>query len=157
MHRLFVMLEQAGLPIEPFPQGQPNITLATESLYSALANRRLHLRRAGSALVRVECCIAGDKPRLSAQQREAITQNCPRRCAQLCRCRCRAERHSGRHRRQFHRQRQSSFNLALRGFNQWLIYRKSYKRRKKCLNSVIIRGQLFDSLECLRARLGEKL
>ena len=36
-------LEQAGLPIEAFPQTQPNLTLVTESLYAALANQRLKL------------------------------------------------------------------------------------------------------------------
>jgi len=43
MHRTITTLEQAGLPIEAFPQTQPNLTLTTESLYSALANRRLRL------------------------------------------------------------------------------------------------------------------
>ena len=43
MHRTITTLEQAGLPIEAFPQTQPNLTLATESLYSALANRRLNV------------------------------------------------------------------------------------------------------------------
>ena len=32
MHQTITMLEQAGLPIEPFPQTQPNLTLATETL-----------------------------------------------------------------------------------------------------------------------------
>jgi phage terminase large subunit-like protein len=41
MHRTITTLEQAGLPIEAFPQTQPNLTLATETLYSALTNRRL--------------------------------------------------------------------------------------------------------------------
>ena len=38
MHRTTTMLQQAGLPIEPFRQSQPNLTLATETLYSALTN-----------------------------------------------------------------------------------------------------------------------
>ena len=46
MHRTITTLEQAGLPIEAFPQTQPNLTLATESLYAALANRRLNLYEA---------------------------------------------------------------------------------------------------------------
>ena len=37
MHRTITTLEQAGLPIEAFPQTQPNLTLATESLYAALS------------------------------------------------------------------------------------------------------------------------
>ena len=41
MHRTIMTLQQAGLPIEPFPQTQPNLTLATETLYNALVNRRL--------------------------------------------------------------------------------------------------------------------
>lgn len=41
MHRTIGILEQAGIPIEPFPQTLPNLTLATESLYSRLSNRRL--------------------------------------------------------------------------------------------------------------------
>ena len=40
------MLQAAGLPIEPFPQTQPNLTLATETLYSALTNRRLTVYKA---------------------------------------------------------------------------------------------------------------
>ena len=43
MHRSITTLQQAGLPIEPFPQTQPNLTLATETLYSALNNQRLRL------------------------------------------------------------------------------------------------------------------
>src|SRR5207253_1627336 len=43
MHRTITMLQQSGLPIEPFAQTQPNLTLATETLYSALTNRRLRL------------------------------------------------------------------------------------------------------------------
>lgn len=43
MHRTIMTLQQAGLPIEPFPQTQPNLTLATETLYNALTNRRLRL------------------------------------------------------------------------------------------------------------------
>jgi phage terminase large subunit-like protein len=43
MHRTITTLQQAGLPIEPFPQTQPNLTLATETLYSALTNRPLRL------------------------------------------------------------------------------------------------------------------
>src|SRR5437762_210937 len=31
MHRSLTTLQQAGLPIEPFPQTQPNLTLATET------------------------------------------------------------------------------------------------------------------------------
>src|SRR5215813_1894256 len=41
MHRTITILEQAGIPIEAFPQTLPNLTLATESLYSRLSNRRL--------------------------------------------------------------------------------------------------------------------
>ena len=43
MHRTITALQQAGLPIELFPQTQPNLTSATETLYSALNNRRLKL------------------------------------------------------------------------------------------------------------------
>src|SRR5215470_20028343 len=43
MHRTITILEQAGIPIEPFPQTLPNLTLATESLYSRLSNRRLRV------------------------------------------------------------------------------------------------------------------
>jgi phage terminase large subunit-like protein len=43
MHRTITTLEQADLPIEAFPQTQPNLTLATETLYNALANRRIML------------------------------------------------------------------------------------------------------------------
>ena len=41
-----MMLQQAGLPIEPFPQTLPNLTLATETLYNALTNQRLRLYEA---------------------------------------------------------------------------------------------------------------
>jgi phage terminase large subunit-like protein len=41
LHRTIMTLGQAGIPIEPFPQTLPNLTLATESLYSRLSNRRL--------------------------------------------------------------------------------------------------------------------
>jgi phage terminase large subunit-like protein len=43
MHRTITTLEAAGLPIEAFPQTQPNLTLATETLYNALSNRRIML------------------------------------------------------------------------------------------------------------------
>ena len=43
MHRSITALQQAGLPIEPFPQTLPNLTLATETLYSVLNNQRLRL------------------------------------------------------------------------------------------------------------------
>jgi phage terminase large subunit-like protein len=43
MHRTITTLQQADLPIEPFPQTPPNLTLATETLYSALNNGRLKL------------------------------------------------------------------------------------------------------------------
>ena len=43
MHRSITTLQQSGLPIEPFPQTQPNLTLATETLYSALNNQRIRL------------------------------------------------------------------------------------------------------------------
>ena len=40
-HRSATTLEHAGLPVEPFAQTPQNLTLATESLYIALTNRRL--------------------------------------------------------------------------------------------------------------------
>jgi phage terminase large subunit-like protein len=43
MHRTITTLQAAGLPIEAFAQTQPNLTLATETLYNALSNRRLML------------------------------------------------------------------------------------------------------------------
>src|SRR5919106_727592 len=46
MHRSITTLQQAGLPVEPFPQTQPNLTLATETLYSYLQNRRIRLYEA---------------------------------------------------------------------------------------------------------------
>jgi phage terminase large subunit-like protein len=46
LHRTMMTLEQAGIPIEAFPQTLPNLTLATESLYSRLANRRLRVYNA---------------------------------------------------------------------------------------------------------------
>jgi phage terminase large subunit-like protein len=46
MHRTITTLQQAGLAIEPFPQTQPNLTLATETLYSYLANDRIRLYEA---------------------------------------------------------------------------------------------------------------
>ena len=46
IHRTITTLQAAGLPIEPFPQTQPNLTLATETLYSALNNQKLRLYEA---------------------------------------------------------------------------------------------------------------
>ena len=46
MHRTITTLQAAGLPIEPFPQTLPNLTLATETLYSALNNQKLRLYEA---------------------------------------------------------------------------------------------------------------
>jgi hypothetical protein len=41
MHRTVTILQNAGGPIEPFPQTHPNLTLATETLYSRLTERRI--------------------------------------------------------------------------------------------------------------------
>ena len=70
LHRSITTLQNAGIQIEPFPQTQPNLTLAAESLYAALTNRRLRaLRRPGFTSPCFERRNGRDKPGAQTDQR----------------------------------------------------------------------------------------
>ena len=85
MHRTITMLQRAGLPIEPFPQSQPNLTLATETLYSALTNRRLRLYDAPDLRAQVlNAASVENEPGFQAREGKAKSQDRWRRGFVVC-------------------------------------------------------------------------
>ena len=79
MQRSIQTLTEAGLPIEEFNQTLPNLTLATETLLSALTNRNLRLYRADDLRSHVLNAVAVESPRgirLAKERQSAKIDGC---------------------------------------------------------------------------------